>query len=144
MPNADGTTPLMVAAGVAIWNPGEDGGSLPGQEDEVLEAVRLLVEEGNDVNAANYRGETPLHGAAFRGANNVVEYLVQQGAQLDARTTQGWTPLAIANGLSYSDFYKVQVHTAEQRWTPSFGQGFVTAKVESGSRFKLPRLLAFE
>ena len=31
-----------------------------------------------------------------------------------------------------------------QRWTPSFGQGFVTAKVESGSRFKLPRLLAFE
>ena len=113
MPNADGTTPLMVAAGVAIWNPGEDGGSLPGQEDEVLEAVRLLVEQGNDVNAANYRGETPLHGAAFRGANNVVEYLVQQGAQLDARTTQGWTPLAIANGLSYSDFYKVQVHTAE-------------------------------
>ena len=105
MPNADGTTPLMVAAGVAIWNPGEDGGSLPGQEDEVLEAVRLLVEQGNDVNAANYRGETPLHGAAFRGANNVVEYLVQQGAQLDARTTQGWTPLAIANGLSYSDFY---------------------------------------
>ena len=31
-----------------------------------------------------------------------------------------------------------------KRWTPSFGQGFVTAKVESGSRFKLPRLLAFE
>ena len=31
-----------------------------------------------------------------------------------------------------------------ERWTPSFGQGFVTAKVESGSRFKLPRLLAFE
>ena len=32
----------------------------------------------------------------------------------------------------------------EQTWTPSFGQGFVTAKVESGSRFKLLRLLAFE
>ena len=31
-----------------------------------------------------------------------------------------------------------------QRWTPSFAQVFVTAKVESGSRFKLLRLLAFE
>ena len=32
----------------------------------------------------------------------------------------------------------------DKRWTPFFGQGFVTAKVESGSRFKLLRLLAFE
>ena len=72
-PSADGPTPLMVAAGVAIWNPGEDGGSLPGQEDEVLEAVELCLEHGNDINAANYRGMTALHGAAFRGANNVAE-----------------------------------------------------------------------
>ncbi len=112
MPSADGTTPLMVAAGLALWNPGEDGGSLPGQEDEVLEAVRMLVEAGNDVNAANYRGETALHGVAFRGANEVVDYLVAQGADLDARTVDGWSPLAIARGLSYSDFYKAQVLTA--------------------------------
>ena len=112
MPTADGTTPLMVAAGLAIWNPGEDGGSLDGQEDKVLEAVRICVELGNDVNAANYRGETALHGASFRGANNVVDYLVAQGADLDALTDDGWSPLAIARGLSYSDFYKAQVHTA--------------------------------
>ena len=111
-PNADGTTPLMVAAGLAIWNPGEDGGSLPGQEDEVLEAVRMCVELGNDVHAVNYRGETALHGAAFRGANNVVEYLVEQGADMDARTELGYSPLAIADGFSYSDFYKAQKHTA--------------------------------
>jgi len=112
MPTADGTTPLMVAAGLAIWNPGEDGGSLSGQEDEVLEAVTICVETGNDVRAANYRDETALHGAGFRGANNVVDYLVEQGADLDARTVDGWSPLAIARGLSYSDFYKAQVHTA--------------------------------
>ena len=112
IPTADGTTSLMVAAGLAIWNPGEDGGSLPGQEDEVLEAVQICVEAGHDVDAANYRGETALHGAAFRGANNVVNYLVEQGAGLDARTEDGWSPLAIARGLSYSDFYKAQVHTA--------------------------------
>ena len=111
-PNADGTTPLMVAAGLAIWNPGEDGGSLPGQEDEVLEAVKLCVELGNPIDAVNYRGETALHGAAFRGANNVVEYLVARGADLDARTKLGYSPLAIADGFSYSDFYKAQKHTA--------------------------------
>ena len=89
IPTADGTTPLMVAAGVAIWNPGEDGGSLAGQEPEVLEAVKMCVELGNDVNAANDLGETALHGAAFRGVNEVVEYLVDQGAKLDARDTRG-------------------------------------------------------
>ena len=129
-PNADGTTPLMVAAGLAIWNPGEDGGSLPGQEDEVLEAVRMCVELGNDVHAVNYRGETALHGAAFRGANNVVEYLVEQGADMDARTELGYSPLAIADGFSYSDFYKAQKHTAallrdlmKARGIPTGGEG---------------------
>ena len=129
-PSADGTTPLMVAAGVAIWNPGEDGGSLPGQEDEVLEAVKMCVELGNEVNAANYRGMTALHGAAFRGANNVAEYLVEQGADLDARTDLGYSPLAIADGFSYSDFYKAQKHTAallreimEERGIPTDGEG---------------------
>ena len=113
IPSADGTTPLMVAAGIAIFIPGEDGGSLPGQEDEVFEAVRMCVELGTDVNATNFRDETALHGAAFRGVNRIVEYLVEQGAALDARTVEGWTPLAIANGLSYSDFFKAQAHTAD-------------------------------
>ena len=112
MPAADGTTPLMVAAGLANWNPGEDGGSLSGQEDEVLEAVTICVELGNDVNASNYRGETALHGVAFRGVNIVLDYLVEQGADLTALTEDGWSPLAVARGLSYSDFYKAQVHTA--------------------------------
>ena len=112
-PSAENTTPLMVAAGLDIWNPGEDGGSLGGQEEEVLEAVRMLVELANDVNAVNDLGETALHGAAFRGVNIVVEYLVEQGARIDARDRNGWTPWAIAYGFSYSDFYKAQKHTAE-------------------------------
>ena len=113
IPSAEGTTPLMVAAGIAIFIPGEDGGSLPGQEDEVLDAVRMCVELGTDLNATNFRDETALHGAAFRGVNRIVEYLVEHGADLDARTVEGWTPLAMANGLSYSDFFKAQTHTAD-------------------------------
>src|SRR6266851_2140361 len=113
IPSADHTTPLMVAAGLAIWNPGEDGGSLMGQEDEVLEAVRMCVDLGNDVNAVNDYGETALHGAAFRGVNPVAQYLVDKSAALDARDIRGWTALAVANGLTYTDFFKQQPQTAE-------------------------------
>jgi ankyrin repeat protein len=113
MPNVDHTTPLMVAAGVAIWNPGEDGGSLVGSEPEVLEAVKLCVEAGADINAQNDRGETAMHGAAFRGANSVIEYLVSKGAKIDVRSQPyGWSPLTIANGIFYSDFFKEQKDTA--------------------------------
>ena len=114
IPTADGSTPLMVASGLHIWNPGEDGGSFTGQEDEVLEAVQICVEHGNNVNARNYRGETALHGAGFRGVNLVVDYLVEKGANIGALTDDGWSPLAIARGFSYTDFYKAQLHTAER------------------------------
>jgi ankyrin len=113
IPSADGTTPLMVAAGLAMWYVGEDGGSLPGQEDEVLAAVRMCVTLGNDVNATNTAGETPMHGAAFRGVNPVVEYLVAEGARLDPRDARGWTPFTVANGISYGDVFKQQPQTAD-------------------------------
>jgi Ankyrin repeats (3 copies) len=75
--------------------------------------VKLCVERGSDVNAVNKVGETPMHGAAFRGVNAIVEYLAEKGSKLDARDTRGWTPLFIANGLSYGDVFKQQPQTAE-------------------------------
>jgi ankyrin repeat protein len=113
IPSADGTTPLMVAAGLAMWYVGEDGGSLPGQEGEALEAVKLCVALGNDVDAANAAGETAMHGGAFRGVNPIVEFLVEKGAKLAPRDSRGWTPFTIANGISYGDVFKQQPQTAE-------------------------------
>jgi ankyrin repeat protein len=113
IPSADGTTPLMVAAGLAMWYVGEDAGSLAGQEDEVLDAVKLCVALGNDVNAANLAKETPMHGAAFRGVNAVVEFLLEKGAQIDPRDIRGWTPFTVANGISYGDVFKQQPQTAK-------------------------------
>jgi len=133
-PNADKTTALMVAAGVDIWNPGEDGGSGPGSEPEALEAVKMLVALGHDVKATNDRGETALHGAAYRGANSIVEYLVSQGAKLDARSAQGWTPWTIANGVFYSLFFKEQRDTARLLESLMTERGISTAGMADDGR----------
>lgn len=74
--------------------------------------MRLCVEHGADVNAVSKMGETPMHGAAFRGVNPIVEYLAEKGAKLDAKDSRGWSPLFIANGLSYGDVFKQQPQTA--------------------------------
>jgi len=94
------TTPLMVAAGV---------GCVPGQwlepERDIFEAVKLLVDELKaDVNAVNDRHETALHGAVCRGADSVIQYLVDKGAKLDVKDVEGKTPLDVAlNGIFRGD-----------------------------------------
>ena len=62
LPNEDNTTPLVVAAGVGTQNPGED----PGTEPEVLEAVNVALELGNDLNAVDKNGETVMRGARLQ------------------------------------------------------------------------------
>ena len=39
-----------------------------------------------------------MHGAASRGADTIVQYLVEHGAKLNAKTKQGFTPLDEAMG----------------------------------------------
>ena len=91
----DGTTPLIAAA------QGGSGGRLRGvkvgeRERLALEAVKLIVALGGDVNAANQAGETALHNAALRRMDAVVQFLVDRGAALDVRNEQGQTPLMLA------------------------------------------------
>lgn len=109
IPTVENVNALEVAAGVAQFNPGEDAGT----EDESLEAVRYCVEDLKmDVNWVDHNGETALHGTAYKGFNRVAQYLVDKGAKLDAENVLGWTPLTIANGVMYTNFYKSQRHTA--------------------------------
>ena len=89
------TTPLMFAAGVARY---ED--RFPDEEAEAFEAVKLLVELGADVNAVNEdEHQTALHGAAFVGGNETIQYLVGKGARMDLKDAMGQTPLSIALGV---------------------------------------------
>ena len=107
--NEDGTTLLMVASGVGIHSPGED----PGTEAEARACVELALELGGDPNAVDERGETPLHGAAYRGANSIVDLLVAHGADtFDQENVEGWTPLRIARGVFRTATFKEAPHTA--------------------------------
>jgi uncharacterized protein len=90
--NKDGLTALSVAAGVS-W-----AEKVKGTEAEALEAVKLCVEKGLDVNAGTDRGETAVHGATNRGANTIIKYLAEHGAKLDLKNKQGFTALDIASG----------------------------------------------
>ncbi len=98
-PNEDGTTPLMVAAGVGIWAVGES----PGTNEHALAAVKLMLELGDVVTTVDANGDTALHGAVIRGSGPLVRFLLDQGADLEASNEKGWTPLTIAEGVFYSN-----------------------------------------
>jgi len=88
-----GDTPLMAAAGIgwaANWT--------VNAPYNFTEAVKYCVELGNDVNAVDNRGYAALHGAAYLGKNDMVEYLVSKGAKVDAKSKAGDSPADMANG----------------------------------------------
>lgn len=132
-----GITPLMVAAGLDYWE-GESPGPFTGvSEHERLEAVKLAVELGNDINAhadfGNYpmvgdaaytllyyphnfedlvdrgvgdprwSGSTALIGAVVSGQASIVQYLIDRGADVNAKTKLGWTPLMVAEGVFFAN-----------------------------------------
>src|ERR1700758_110438 len=88
-------TPLIMAAGFAegithaVQRPEQD-------DRDALEAVRVAVELGADVNATNDIGDTAMHGAAYVGANDIVQFLVEKGAKVDAENIYGQTAWTIA------------------------------------------------
>jgi uncharacterized protein len=103
LPNADNSTPLMAAAGLATRSPGEDAGT----ESEVLEAVQVALTLGADINAIDNNGETAMHAAAYKNLPKVVKFLAARGARIELwnRTDKfGWTPLAIAVGYRFGNF----------------------------------------
>jgi len=76
---AVGVTPLMVASGIA-W---VEGVTFEWSEEANREAVRWLIELGNEVNAQDREdGRTALMGAAHKGRNYAVEMLVEAGGDL--------------------------------------------------------------
>ena len=64
-----------------------------------VSSVHYLIEElGADVNARDHNGYTALHHAAARGDNELILYLVSQGADVSVVSRRGQTVADMANG----------------------------------------------
>ncbi len=64
----------------------------------LVDAVKYCVELGDDVNAVDNRGYTALHGAAYLGNNDMINYLVSKGAKIDVKSKAGDSVADMANG----------------------------------------------
>jgi uncharacterized protein len=91
LPSRNGTTPLMVAAGLGQT----DSRIVP--EPKLLEAVKYLVSLGGDVNEANSTGQTAMHGAAGISGHSIIGYLASKGANLEAKDKRGSTPIDVTH-----------------------------------------------
>jgi ankyrin repeat protein len=86
-------TALMVAAGIGYV----EGARRYRPERDALEAVKITVAAGVDVNATNANGQTALHGAVYRAANSIIRYLiVDAGARSEFQDELDRNPLKLA------------------------------------------------
>jgi ankyrin repeat protein len=100
--NKRGYTPLMYTAATLR------GRELRGTREERNEIARRLIEHGADVNHATGDGhvigdgQTALHFAVKDKKAELIRMLIAAGANPNARSNQGYTPLEIAKFPDYA------------------------------------------
>ena len=89
-----GVTPLEAACGVgwAYHN------SMNAPDYTWMDAAKYLVRLGADVNHVDDRGYTPVHGAAYIGNNELIQFLIDHGADVKAVAKDKNTVADMANG----------------------------------------------
>jgi hypothetical protein len=91
-------TALMVASGVG-W---VEGVTFEWSPEETVEAIKLLLELGADVNGQDTLDHrTALMGAAHKGRNDVVQLLVDHGADLAARDIGSRDTIHVLAGVTW-------------------------------------------
>ena len=58
-----------------------------------VDAAKLIISKGGEVNAKNKDGSVPLHGASFLGRVDIVKLLLDNKANLNLKNAMGETPL---------------------------------------------------
>jgi ankyrin repeat protein len=104
MANADNCPPLLAACGVGALGDGDEAAAT---EDEAIDAVKLLLDLGADINAMDDNGETAMHGAAYQSLPKLVQRLADRHADIkvwNRKNKCDWTPLMIAQGHRPGNF----------------------------------------
>lgn len=110
LPNDEGCTPLMAAAGMGTAAPGEEAGT----ELESLDTLKFLLAHGAQLNTVDQKGETAMHGAAYKSAPLIVKFLNDHGADAtvwNQKNRLGSTPLLIARGYRPGNYKPEPVTT---------------------------------
>jgi ankyrin repeat protein len=111
---ANGSTPLMVAAGLG-WAANFSRNA----PDSWMEAVRYCLDLGIDVNARDTKDYTALQGAAFRGDTGMAAFLVEKGARTDVVNKDGYSAADMANGpIEHSEQHPETVALLRQLGSP--------------------------
>ena len=93
----DGTTALALAAGYGK-RASTDITYYDWDQQKAIKAVRYALELGIDINAASDWGGTTLHGAAYHAADELIRFLVENGANMNLTDWEDQTPLRLAKG----------------------------------------------
>jgi ankyrin repeat protein len=154
LPNVMGVTPLMVAAGIGVREPGFGANRSPDFasktiEDTVIASLEILLAAGADINATitdtksrtariarqssmtDRGGQTALHSAAGRGWAVVVAYLLAHGADAGVKDGLGRSALVLAT----TPVGGRPVPNSEQiaEMLKNAGRGAVTARSSPGA-----------
>ncbi len=96
LPNSQGITPLMAAAGVGSTTIDTRGRFR--NEQQCIDSAKRLLAAGANINAQRDNGQTSVHGAALWGWNTFVQFLADNGANLQVADHDGIKALDVALG----------------------------------------------
>ncbi len=71
------------------------------EELETIKVIRLLIDNGAQINTQNDLGETPLLIATYRGRQNIVQLLIENGVDVNIKDNDGISPLKEAIKMNY-------------------------------------------
>jgi ankyrin repeat protein len=119
----DGTTVLMSAIASTrgygafragdrrerYQGPADVAAKVDGEDERItVEAAKVAIELGVDLNATNKDGDSAVHLAASQSLDTLLPLLVERGARLDAKNKRGQTALAITTVAAIRGFYAME------------------------------------